>query len=83
MAVSAAELLSQTENAISGLLTALANANVQEYQMPDGRRVRRVEFSLALDALRRARTELKTEVAYATRSPIRVAKLGRPRTVDR
>lgn len=83
MAVAASTLLSQTEDAISGLLTALADANVQEYQLPDGRRVRRVEFALALDALRRARTELRTEVAYATRSPIRVGKLGRPRTVDR
>lgn len=83
MAVSASELLSQTENAISALLVALADANVQEYQLPDGRRVRRVEFGIALDSLRCARTELQREVAYATRSPIRVGKLGRPRTTDR
>jgi uncharacterized membrane protein YccC len=57
--------------------------DVQKYQMPDGRRLRRVEFGTALDSLRRARTELAREVSFANRSPFRVAKLGRPRTVDR
>ena len=83
MSVDLSTLLSQTEDAISGLLTALAAANCQEYQLPDGRRIKRVEFATALDALRQTRKELRIELRQTTTSPIRVGKLGRPRSVDR
>lgn len=77
MSVSAADLLSQTENAISGLLVALANVNVEEYEMSDGRRVRRADFPRTLTALRLARAELAREAASGSRHRFTLAKLGR------
>lgn len=63
MSVSATDLLSQVENALSGLLVALANVNVQEYQMADGRQVKRADFPRTIKELRAARNQLQLEVA--------------------
>ena len=62
-----ADLLDQTNAAISGLLTSLADANCQEYQLPDGRRVRRAEFATTLTALQNLRAALGREVALQQR----------------
>lgn len=77
MSVDPQTLLDNVEAAINGLLTALADCNVQEYQLPDGRKVQRVEFATSLNALRTARTELKREVGRKATSPVRIGKLGR------
>lgn len=77
MSVPAQTLLDNVEAAINGLLLALADCNVQEYQLPDGRKVQRVEFATSLTALRAARIELKREVAFKSASPIRLGKIGR------
>jgi hypothetical protein len=77
MSIPAQTLLDNTEAAINGLLVALADCNVQEYQLPDGRKLQRVDFGASLTALRAARTELKREVARKSNSPIRVGKLSR------
>jgi hypothetical protein len=61
------QLLDSTNAAIAGLLESLANANCQEYQLPDGRRVRRAEFATTLDALQRLRSVLNREVALQQR----------------
>lgn len=72
-----AELLEQTNNAISALLSALTNVNCQEYQMPDGRRVRRAEFGTTLDTLRRVRSELQKEVAAISTPRVTLGRLTR------
>lgn len=77
MSVSAATLLSQTENAISALLLAIANVNVQEYEGSDGRIIKRADFGRTLTALRIARTELQKEDGAANRPRFMLAKLGR------
>ena len=59
--MSAASLLAKIEATIEGLLTAMADDLVQEYQI-GSRRYRRAEFGTALDALRRSRAELQKEV---------------------
>jgi hypothetical protein len=61
------QLLDSTNAAIAGLLESLANTNCQEYQLPDGRRVRRAEFATTLDALQRLRSVLNREVALQQR----------------
>jgi hypothetical protein len=61
------QLLDSTNAAIAGLLESLANVNCQEYQLPDGRRVRRAEFATTLDALQRLRSVLNREVALQQR----------------
>jgi hypothetical protein len=63
----ASQLLDSTNAAIAGLLESLANVNCQEYQLPDGRRVRRAEFGTTLDALQRLRSVLNREVALQQR----------------
>jgi len=63
----ASQLLDSTNAAIAGLLESLANVNCQEYQLPDGRRVRRAEFATTLDALQRLRSVLNREVALQQR----------------
>jgi hypothetical protein len=63
----ASQLLDSTNAAIAGLLESLANVNCQEYQLPDGRRVRRAEFATTLDALQRLRSMLNREVALQQR----------------
>jgi len=77
MSIDVQTLLDNTEAAINGLLTALADCNVQEYSLPDGRKLQRVDFAASLAALRETRTELKREVARKSSSPIRIGKLGR------
>lgn len=73
-----AELLDQTNAAISGLLTSLADAACQEYQLPDGRRVRRAEFSTTLDSLQRLRAVLQREVALSQRGgKVRLGRIVR------
>ena len=51
MSISAATLLSQTQAAISSLLVAIANVNVQEYWTSDGRKVTRADFARTLTSL--------------------------------
>jgi hypothetical protein len=75
----ASELLTQTESAIAALLVALADSACQEYQLPDGRRVRRAEFAQTLTALQNLRDVLRREVNAGTRSPVRVGRFGRVR----
>jgi len=77
MAIDARTLLDSTEAAINGLLTALANANVQEYSLPDGRKIQRVEFATSLKSLQDLRASLKREVASKNSPRIRLGKLGR------
>lgn len=77
-----ASLLAQTEAAIEALLTALADPGVEEYQL-NGRRVRRPQFGPTLDALIRARDNLRGSVARANHNPVRVVRLGRCQAVDR
>lgn len=67
MSITASDLLDQTNTAISGLLTSLADTACQEYQLPDGRRVRRAEFATTLAALQQLRTMLNREVALQQR----------------
>jgi hypothetical protein len=64
MSASAATLLSQTQDAISGLLQALANVNVQEYWMSDGRRIVRADFPKTLEQLR------QLEIHYINRAAV-------------
>ena len=77
MSVDPQTLLDNVETAINSLLVALADANVQEYQLPDGRKLQRVDFATSLDALREARRQLKQEISYSNGSRVRVGKLGR------
>ena len=77
MAVSAQTLLDRTDDAISALLVALADVNCQEYQMPDGRRVRRAEFSTTLDALNRTRTMLMRQVVQTSRPRVTLGRTSR------
>jgi hypothetical protein len=73
-----ADLLDQTNAAISGLLTSLANANCQEYQLPDGRRVRRAEFATTLTSLQTLRAALGREVSLQQRGgKIRLGRVVR------
>lgn len=72
------ELLDETNTAISGLLTSLADTACQEYQLPDGRRVRRAEFATTLTALQQLRTVLNREVALQQRGgKIRLGRVVR------
>ena len=74
----ASDLLTQTEAAISGLLVSIATANCQEYQLPDGRRVRRAEFATTLTALQQLRAGLQREVALQQRGgKIRLGRIVR------
>lgn len=75
--MSASTLLTQTEAAISGLLTALADVNCEEYQMPDGRKVRRAAFAQTLTALQSLRTTLQREVSRVTRSRVSLGRIRR------
>jgi hypothetical protein len=61
------ELLDSTNAAIAGLLASLADTACEEYQMPDGRRVRRAEFATTLSALQVLRRALNVEVALQQR----------------
>lgn len=76
MSVSAATLLSQTEDAISALLQAIANVNVQEYEGADGRRIKRADFPATLRALQASRNLLASEANATTRKRFSFAKLG-------
>jgi hypothetical protein len=77
MSIDVQTLLDQTEAAISGLLLALADCNVQEYALPDGRKIQRVEFATSLKALQDARSVFKREISFQSGSRVRVGKLGR------
>ena len=77
MSTSAQTLLDKTSDAISALLTSLADVNCQEYQMPDGRRVRRAEFATTLDALQRARAQLQREVTLTSRPRVTLGRIKR------
>lgn len=65
-------LLTKIETAIEGLVDALADSNIQEYQLHDGRRVRRYDFSTTLDSLMRQRIHLERRT---NEIPVRVGKL--------
>ena len=76
--MSASDLLTQTEAAISGLLTSLADANCQEYRLPDGRSVRRAEFATTLTSLQQLRQVLQREVALQQRGgKVRLGRIVR------
>ena len=78
MSVPTATLLSQIENAISNLLLAIDDDAVQEYTVR-GRTYKRADFGKTLDTLLNARDRLKAQVTSESRSPVRVARLGRAR----
>ena len=79
MSVSAATQLSQTQDAISALLQALTNVNVQEYWMSDGRRIVRADFPKTIEALQKLETILRRRVAVesGSRPMFTVARQGR------
>ena len=77
MAVDVQTLLDRTDDAISALLVALADVNVQEYQMPDGRRSRRAEFGTTLDALNRARATFQRQLAAQLTPRVSLGRLRR------
>lgn len=82
MAVSTQTLLNKLESAIENLLDAIDNDAVQEYTF--GKRTyKRAEFGVTLNALFKNRSILRRQLARASTSPVRVAKLGRARTTDR
>lgn len=86
MSISAATLLSQTQTAISNLLVALANVNIQEYWTADGRKISRADFPktlLALEQLeqiylRRAATEAGNRPRFLVGRIGRVTRSGGP-----
>ena len=71
-----AELLAQTDAAIAALLAAQADDRVVEYQLHDGRRVRRAEFAPTLRELRALRAALRAEVARQRRAPAGLLRPG-------
>lgn len=77
MATSTQTLYDRTSDAIGGLLTALTDHTVQEYQMPDGRRVRRAEFATTLQSLQALRAALAQELAGANRSRVALGRFNR------
>lgn len=76
MALDPSTLLDQIETAITGLTAAIASG-VQEYQLPDGRKINRGDFAGQLTALFETRRLLKREVSAASGNRIRVGKVGR------
>lgn len=82
MSVDTATLLSKVEDAIAGLLDAIIDHQIEEYQVGN-RKIRRVDFDKTLDVLFARRDKLKAIVARTSTSPVRVAKLGRARGLDR
>ncbi len=82
MSVSTATLLSKCEDAIAGLLDAIADHQIEEYRVGN-RTIRRVDFAQTLETLLKHRNTLRAMNARETTSPLRVAKLGRARGVDR
>ena len=77
MSVTTSQLYSQTSDAISALLVALADHTVQEYQLPDGRRIRRAEFSNTLTSLQSLRAALARELAAASRGRVTLGRFRR------
>lgn len=74
----ASQLLDSTNAAIAGLLASLADTACQEYQLPDGRRVRRAEFATTLTALQTLRAALNREVALQNRGgKVRLGRIVR------
>lgn len=77
MSTTASQLYSQTSDAISALLVALSDHTVQEYQLPDGRRIRRAEFANTLTSLQSLRAALARELAAASRSRVTLGRFRR------
>lgn len=82
MATTVSQRLTQTQDAISALLTAISDSNVQEYDI-NGRRVKRAEFGRTLDSLRQLESHYLLLAARQNRQSVSVVKFGRPRRVDR
>lgn len=82
MAVSTQTLIDKTETAISDLLDALAGDAVQSYTF-QGRTYMRADFPRTLDSLYRQRETLRAQLARETSNPVRVARFGAPRGVER
>lgn len=82
MSQTTATLLSKCEDAIAGLLDALADHQIEEYRVGN-RTIRRADFAQTLDVLNKQRDKLRVQAARESTSPLRVAKLGRARGVDR
>ncbi len=76
------QLLDKIDTAIENLLDALDDDSVQEYSF-GGRMYKRAEFGKTLDSLFKQRDMLSKQVARSNSSPVRVAKLGNPRTTRR
>lgn len=77
-----ASLKAKVETAISDLLDAMDDDTFVEYQIGN-RRYRRAEFQGLLTELFDIRDRLNRQLARANSNPVRVVKLGRPRTSDR
>jgi hypothetical protein len=77
MSTTTQQLYSQTSDAISALLVALADHTVQEYQLPDGRRIRRAEFANTLTSLQSLRAALARELAAASRNRVTLGRFRR------
>ena len=77
--IAASTLLAQTQTAISALLVALANVNVQEYWTADGRKVSRADFPKTLDSLQKLEQIYirRAAVEAGTRPRFTVARIGR------
>ena len=77
MALDPQTLLDNTDTAINGLLSILADTAIQEYQLPDGRRIQRAQFGATIDSLMHARAMLMRQISNRNGSRLRVGKLGR------
>lgn len=77
MSTTTHQLYTQTSDAISALLVALSDHTVQEYQLPDGRRIRRAEFANTLASLQSLRAALARELAAASRRRVTLGRFRR------
>lgn len=77
MSATTQQLYDRTCDAINALLVALSDHTVQEYQLPDGRRIRRAEFAQTLTSLQSLRSTLARELAAATRSRVSLGRFRR------
>lgn len=69
------ERLDSVRSAIDGLVAAMADLAVQEYQTVAGNRVKRADFPRTLEALQKLETQLMKQVA-ATRSNVTYGQIS-------
>lgn len=77
-----ASRLSGIETLIDTIETALAAELMEEYEI-QGRKYRRGDLVEKLKTLYELRQMLRRELARTSSTPVRVAKLGRARRLDR